>query len=164
MYLFGIITKSDKKELVKSGYKCVVYNGKTFNKILDPTQNCKRFKSSKNKVLVGVWVDENLYDNLSHRIAINKGTKQMEALINLRHRREDLADKYYEKDKELRALGILDSDGWELDGEDRMIRKFYYDAENIGEAEFFTTDSLCGSYIVDFESGKARVKDTHINT
>lgn len=52
---------------------------------------------------------------------------------------------------------VLESEGWETDGEDRLIQKFYYSNPEGG-------DSLIGSFIVDFKPNSAKVIDVHSNT
>jgi hypothetical protein len=56
-----------------------------------------------------------------------------------------------------RGIKVTDSDGWETDGPDRLIRGFYYESPAPGD------DSLKASYIVDFNPGTDQVVDAHAN-
>lgn len=52
---------------------------------------------------------------------------------------------------------IVDVEGWEKDGSDMWLRKFYRTADVAGE------DSIMMSFVVTFEKGTAKIVDAHAN-
>ena len=84
---------------------------------------------------------------------------------SLRAEREVKADVEFAKASK-RTLDIPEeatveeSDGWELDGEDRLLKKFYY--VNIAGDELNNTS--IGTFVVDFKPNSVKVADVHSNT
>jgi len=53
---------------------------------------------------------------------------------------------------------VLDSDGWETDGPDRLICSFYYENSEHPEG-----DSIRASFCVNFKAGTDKVKEAYPN-
>ena len=53
---------------------------------------------------------------------------------------------------------VIDSDGWETDGTDRLNRLFYYENDDDPDG-----DSLKATFCVLFHKGTARVKEAYVN-
>ena len=117
------------------------------------------------KLFVSVWDDINQIEP-NHRIDLSNAKE------NLRGKRTPAMDQIGSKKLEADRLhaanlayegaeldvSVVDSDGWQTDGPDRLIRKFYYENPNDPKG-----DSLSGLYIVDFVRGTAKIEDVHSN-
>jgi hypothetical protein len=85
----------------------------------------------------------------------------VKSVINsdLFNKRIDNADKKFEQyNFKKEGVEIVDSDGWENDGRDRLIKQIFY--EPINET---VDQSTSGSFIVDFKAGSVKVIDVHAN-
>lgn len=78
MWMFGVMSKKQMKELKKAGYEVKVYNSHAFNVFLCPKQNFIEFKSDKDQLLVGTWVDGDVYDTLKKVIFEEEARKNIE--------------------------------------------------------------------------------------
>lgn len=77
-------------------------------------------------------------------------------------RREAAEDKWlnydpYEEGDIPEESEVVDVDGWETDGSDRWLRKFYRTADVAGD------DSVLMSFNIVFEKGTAKILDAHVN-
>jgi hypothetical protein len=75
----------------------------------------------------------------------------------LQDARHAAADRKFET-ANLDGVTVNDTEGWETDGPDRLIRKFYYEDEEHPEG-----DSRSASFIVVFKPNTAKVTDSHAN-
>ena len=165
MWQIGTMSKAEKDILIKAGYDVRDIDEKAFNILLDINWKSKNFKSDidKDDVLACVYVDCNVYDGLKEAITWEKSKKEMQEKAQLEHKRRTIADSLFEKAdaKELEIpedSEVVDHEGWEGNGEDSLIKKFYYTAPNGDD------DSLIGSFIVDFKKNSKIAIDFHSNT
>jgi len=82
---------------------------------------------------------------------------------DLEKKRIDIADKLFAEATPAQLeipedCEVIEPEGWEHDGDGRLIQKFYYTNPVAGE------DSLVGTFIVDFKKGSDKVEDVHSNT
>jgi len=54
---------------------------------------------------------------------------------------------------------VVESDGWETDGPDRLIKRFYWTDEYCDPNE----DSLTASFCVNFKKGTNEVEEAYVN-
>jgi len=165
MWQIGTMSKAEKDILIKAGYDVRDINEGKFNRLLDPNWKSKAFKSDieGDDVLVCVYVESNVYDGLEEAIRFEKSHDNMKKAEKLRYDREFVADNLFglantERLNIPEDSTVVDHDGWESNGNDSLIKKFYYSAPNA------TDDSLIGSYIVNFKKNSKIAIDFYGNT
>ena len=78
---------------------------------------------------------------------------------DLQKERRLIATDLFEYDK-LDGLECVDSEGWQYDGEDVFLNKFYYqDKEDTHE----DAPSLSATFIVRFKKSSTKVIEKHVN-
>ncbi len=158
MWLIGLATKKEKKELEKAGYEVKVVDINAFDKLIDPT--CEPAKIDKSKdVFISVWVDCNIYDDLRETIESEKADLEYKRLEELRDLREIEAQKCFEE-YDLGDIICEQADGWEQDGENIFLKKFYYTEKNPKD---FDKDSEPATFIVKFKKNTDKIIDSHVN-
>ena len=56
------------------------------------------------------------------------------------------------------CISIEGDNGWETDGEDRLISKFYY--KSLDEMD---SDSIVATFCVNFVPGESEIKEAYVN-
>lgn len=90
-------------------------------------------------------------------MATKKAKKQVKDERTLGERQDAAADQAFDE-YDFKDVVVLDSDGWETDGDDRVIRRFYYE-----NSEDPSGDSLAASFCVNFKKGTDKVKEAYPN-
>jgi len=119
------------------------------------------------RLRIVVWADINAQDpsdiiDLSNaKESMRKKNTPAKVAVDAKNLAEDrikAANLSYETFDLGEDVSVVGSRGWETDGPDRLIRKFYYENQNEQH-----DDSLEGSFIVDFFPGTSKIEDAHEN-
>lgn len=92
-----------------------------------------------------------------------KAERKLRDSIAFYERRKAVADSLYSTaDRAILEIPeeteVIESEGWETEGENRLMQKFYYGNPASNE------DSKVGTFIVDFKPKSDKVADVHSNT
>jgi hypothetical protein len=159
--MIGIISKKEAKKLEKAGYDVDIIDEIAFAKLFDPKFKGHR-ELLKGDVYVSIYTDTDVYEELSKVIAQEESYKEMRRQEKLRYDREFIADYQFGKASKAylqipNNTEVVEHDGWENDGGNRLIKKFYYSNEK-------WETSKVGSFIVDFKHNSVKVESVHSNT
>jgi hypothetical protein len=166
MWLVGVMTKKEAKELKKAGYDIRKVDRDGWDKILEPKRKVKsdtaRIEDPVEANLYSIWTEADAYEELKKCVEEDKAYKEMKRRVGLRYEREMIADTRFERATKAcldipNDTEVVDHEGWEYDGGDRFMKKFYYSNE-----EWET--SRVGSFIVDFKPDSNKIESIHSNT
>lgn len=166
MWLAGIVTQEEMRQIEEQGWdvdriltadEVNNFFGKNSGYAEEPKND-----NEKEKLYPLIWIDSDLFENLYewHDRALAEQNRHGKQKLEKERRiaaDEEFSEYDFHENGDLpMGCDIIDSNGWETDGLDCLIKGFYWDNPDGG-------NMIKSSFLVRFKQDEAKVDDVHAN-